>query len=218
MTKRQVYLSYFLDENTPLYGGEKGISITPDRNIEKGDTANTKRVSLHNHSGTHIDFPNHFFMEGKKSNDYEASFWIFNNPFVLEKKCNDNEIIDFMEEELLKIPSETDFLIVNTGFYKIRTEERFWKNNPGFAPEVAAKLRSRCKNLRVLGMDSISLTSFQNRELGRASHRAFLGDHDLLLVEDMNLAQLDFNPTKLMCFPLLLNKVDGAPVTIIAEN
>ena len=33
-----------------------------------GDTANTKSITLHNHSGTHIDFPNHFIINGKTYN------------------------------------------------------------------------------------------------------------------------------------------------------
>lgn len=218
MSKKLAYLSHFLDEHTPLYGGAKGVSIIPDRDISNGDTANTKLVTLHNHSGTHIDFPNHFFVDGKKSNHYQANFWVFENPYIIDKLCNTDEIIDFTVKELFQIPPNTDFLIVNTGFHKYRNEERFWKNNPGFSPFLAAKLKDRCKSLRVLGMDSISLTAFQNRELGRAAHRAFLGEHNILIVEDMNLTQLDFSPTKLMCAPLLLNNVDGAPVTIIAEN
>ena len=63
--KHYLYLSYFMDSNTPLYGGEKGINIKPLNQIKKGDSANTKLISFHNHSGTHIDYPNHFINGGK---------------------------------------------------------------------------------------------------------------------------------------------------------
>ena len=43
------YLSYFMNVETPLYGGEKGIEITLLNQISKGDTANTKSIQLHNH-------------------------------------------------------------------------------------------------------------------------------------------------------------------------
>ena len=65
MNSKYIYLSYFLDDKTPIYGGLKGIEITDNSSIEKGDTANTKTLSFHNHSGTHIDFPNHFIQNGK---------------------------------------------------------------------------------------------------------------------------------------------------------
>ena len=67
-------------------------------------------------------------------------------------------------------------------------------------------------------MDFISLTSFQNRELGRESHRSFLGgEHPILLIEDMDLSQLSTSPLSIQCLPLLIYGLDGAPVSIIAK-
>jgi arylformamidase len=211
------YLSYFLDDKTPIYGGDSGIDIIKLNDISKGDTANTKRISFHNHSGTHIDFPNHFLENGKFSSDYAADFWIFNNPYVIQITAHEDEIV-LLDKSLIKtIPKQTDFLILNTGFYKYRGSEKFWNNNPGISPDLAKLLKIQCPNLRVLGMDTISLTSYQNRILGRESHRKFLGENDILLVEDMNLKNLTSHPVKLMCFPILIKEVDGCPVTIIAE-
>ena len=211
------YLSYFLDDKTPIYGGDSGIDVIKLNDISKGDTANTKRISFHNHSGTHIDFPNHFLENGKFSSDYEANFWIFNNPYVVKISPDEDEII-LLEKSLIEtIPKETDFLILDTGFYKHRGSKKFWNNNPGISPNLAKLLKLRCPNIRVLGMDTISLTSYQNRILGRESHRKFLGENDILLVEDMNLKNLNSQPVKLMCFPILIKEVDGCPVTIIAE-
>ena len=172
---------------------------------------------FHNHSGTHIDFPNHFLENGKFSSDYEADFWIFNNPYVIKINPDEDEIILLDTNLIETIPKETDFLILNTGFYKHRGSKKFWNNNPGISPNLAKLLKLRCPNLRVLGMDTISLTSYQNRILGRESHRKFLGENDILLVEDMNLKNLTSQPVKLMCFPVLIKEVDGCPVTIIAQ-
>lgn len=213
-----ISLSYFMDDETPLYGGGKGISILPERSIENGDTANTKQLSFNNHSGTHIDFPNHFFSRGLTSEFYPASFWIFNKPFLHVNEIDANSIIYFTENELANIPPDTDFLIYKTGFSKYRAEEKYWKNNPGFAPEVADILRANFPNLRAIGMDFISLTAYQYRELGRKAHRAFLGgDKPILLVEDMDLSCLISQPKLVVCAPLLLKGVDGAPVNIIAS-
>ena len=107
------YLSYFLDDKTPIYGGDSGIDIIKLNDISKGDTANTKRISFHNHSGTHIDFPNHFLENGKFSSDYDANFWIFNNPYVVKISPNEDEIILLNKKLIETIPKETDFLILN---------------------------------------------------------------------------------------------------------
>jgi arylformamidase len=216
MAKYQ-YLSYFLDENTIVYGGSLGIEIDKLNDISKGDTSNTKRISFHNHSGTHIDFPRHFLEHGKSSSDYPPDFWVFNRPHVIQIEAVDDEIILLNKNLIETIPKETDFLILNTGFFKHRQTERFWKNNPGISPNMAELLKQRCPGLKVLGMDTISLTSYQNRVLGRESHRKFLGDNEILLVEDMDLKNIVTQPIKLMCFPILIKNVDGCPVTIIAE-
>ncbi len=213
-----IYLSYFLDENTPLYGGDRGVKIAKERSIPSGDTANTKMVSLNNHSGTHIDFPNHFFEDGKKSNDYDANFWLFNKVCLIHKEVENGVLFGFDEREMESIPDNTELLIIKTGFFKFRGEELYWKHNPGILPEVAGILRNKCKKLRAIGMDFISLTSYQHRETGRAAHREFLGVNDILLIEDMDLRLLDSSPSKVICLPLLLNEVDGSPVTIIADT
>lgn len=217
MNNNCIYLSYFLDDRTPLYGGAKGIFVTPDRSIALGDTANTKRLTMHNHSGTHIDFPNHFFDDGKKSDAYDASFWVFSHPFFLEKNVAEAELISFTKSELQSIPKQTDFLIVKTGFGKFRMEEKYWQDNPGFSPSTAEQLRVQCPLIRILGMDLISLTSFRHREIGREAHRKFLGDNNILLIEDMDLSQLTKSPKQIICLPLLVKNFDGAPVTIIAN-
>jgi len=218
MSSEFICLSYFLDDQTPLYGGSKGINIQPERSISKGDTANTKKIIFNNHSGTHIDFPNHFIHDGLTSEFYDANFWVFSNPYVINKFVEPNQIISFSNEEIDNIPIDTDFLIIKTGFGKFRGEDIYWERNPGFAPEVANILRNKFKNLRVLGMDIISLTSFNNRPLGREAHKAFLGsDSPILLVEDMNLGELKFQPKLIVCLPTLIKGVDGAPVNIIAS-
>jgi arylformamidase len=213
-----VYLSHFMDHLTPLYGGGKGISVLPDRSILNGDTANTKQLSFQNHSGTHIDFPNHFFLDGLTSESYTADKWIFRSPFLLCRDAIENEIICLKEGELNQIPPQTDFLIIKTGFGKFRAEEKYWKFNPGFSPKLAGILSTRFPLLRVIGMDFISITSFQNREIGREAHRKFLGGaNPILLIEDMDLSLLSTIPSSVMCLPLLIKGLDGSPVTIIAS-
>jgi len=143
---------------------------------------------------------------------------VFRSPFLLCRDAIENEIICLSERELNRIPPQTDFLIIKTGFGKFRTEEKYWKSNPGFSPKLAGILSTRYPLLRVVGMDIISITSFQNREIGREAHRNFLGGaHPILLIEDMDLSLLTNIPTSVMCLPLMISGLDGCPVTIIAS-
>ena len=170
-----------------------------------------------NHVGTHIDFPRHFGVDGKTINDYTAEFWTFNNPFVLEYKAQVEEMINLSEGILKEIPVETDFLLINTGFQKFRGTEKYWNNNPGLAPELAAPLKQRCPGLKVVGFDFISLSSYQNRMLGREAHRKFLLENDILVIEDMDFSQLRKDVKQVVALPLMIDQADGGPITVIAS-
>lgn len=210
------YLSHYIDSETPTYGNYNKPSVESEKSILKGDAANTQLLNFSNHTGTHIDFPYHFSEKGKNINNYPADFWIFNNPFVLEIIVNENEIINFVKQINL-IPKNVDFLIIKTDFQKFRNNEKYWKNNPGIEPEMAFILKENFQNIKVIGFDFISISSFNNRPLGREAHKAFLIDSDILIVEDMNLSNISDNISQIFCFPLLINKTDGTPVTIICK-
>jgi len=211
------YLSFFIDDNTPQYGGDKAIKIGQRSSIIKGDSSNSKMLVLPNHVGTHIDFPSHFSVAGKVINDYPADFWVFNKPFILNYPAKKNEIVE-LKDLIELLPKETDILIIKTGFQCYRGEEEYWKNNPGLDPELAKKLKNQCEGLRAVGFDFISLSSYQNREIGRIAHKEFLVENDILIIEDMDLSIETEKINKIIVLPLMINNSDGSPVTIIAQH
>lgn len=212
-----IYLSYYINNNTPQYGGDDAIDIRQRSSIVNGDSSNSKEINMPNHVGTHIDFPRHFSIDGKTINNYSAKSWIFKNPYVLVYAAKDEEMIDLNEDLLYSIPVETDILFINTGFYKNRGTKKYWNNNPGLAPELALKLRKRCPGLRIVGFDFISLSSYQNRMLGREAHREFLVKHDILVIEDMDFSNLKENISNVVALPFMIDQADGVPITVIAN-
>lgn len=213
---KYIYLSHFINENTPLYGGKNDIKILKDSSIAQGDTSNTSFLNFPSHTGTHIDFPKHFSNAGKTINDFLPKFWLFNIPFVINYNAAADEIIT-IDEKIDRIPQDIDFLIIKTGFQKFREDEKYWRNNPGLDPYLAAKLKKTCPNLRAIGFDFISISSFSNRKSGRISHKKFLIENDILIIEDMNLIKVNDNIKKIICLPLMIDNIDGSPVTIIGE-
>lgn len=205
------YLSHFINQETPLYGGEKNvIKINKVRSITDGDNTNNSFLKLPAHAGTHIDFPFHFSENGKKSHEYEASFWIFNKIGFLE--CP----IDDINNHLNKLPSEIDFLILKTGFGVNRLSQKYWSEQPIIPSSLAQILRNKFPKLRVFGFDLISLTSKLNREEGKKAHVEFLIKNDILILEDMNLEKLTYTPNKIIIAPLQIHSVDGVPCNVIA--
>ena len=216
-----VYLSYSLNPRTPAYGGGDSLKVQQEKSMEMGDSCDTSYWSLHNHLGTHIDFPRHFVRCGKTSEDYDPEFWFFYSPFVIDiSPVEPGLIIETEAVDMNAVPNNIDILVIKTGFCHLREKDIYWENNPGFAPGLAVFLRERFPHLRILGFDSISLSSFVHRKIGREAHKAFL-DHPnpILLLEDMDLSTIE-NSMKLkqvIVSPLRVEGADGAPCTVFAN-
>ena len=215
-----VYLSYELHPALSNYGGAAGISIDWLRRMDRGDTSNNSSLQLPSHTGTHIDYPLHFFHPGKTGSDYPAAHMVFANTGIIDisqAEINDYLIKPYHLEQ--SMDPAIEFIIIKTGFCNHRNEEKYWKYNWGFAPETAGFLKNQFPQLRAIGFDLISLSSYQQRETGRIAHKEFLQENDLLIVEDMDLHQIN-NTTilhSLVVAPLRFAGADGAPVTILAD-
>jgi arylformamidase len=206
-----IYLSYFLNEETPAYGGEVG-SIVFDRvkSIANGDTSNNLKLTFPNHIGTHIDFPFHFDLNGKKGSEYPADFWVFNSVGFIN--CD----VDSIEEHLGGLPTEIECLILKTGFATNRGKEVYWKEQPVIKSYLANEFKEKFPKLRLFGFDMISLTSKLDRPEGKQAHLSFLIDNDILILEDMNLENLISTPKKVIVSPFQIDKADGGPCTVFA--
>jgi arylformamidase len=221
MMRKWIYLSYQLGVKTPAYGGGKSFCAHQIKDMEKGDLCHTQHWSFSNHLGTHIDFPKHFARGGKISSDYHPGFWFFSLPFFLDhSNVAPGCIIQPEDMHLEVVPGNVDILILKTGFSIYRGQDIYWEKNPGFAPELAGLFREQFPNLRVFGFDSISLSSFANRETGRQAHKAFL-DHrrPILLLEDMDLSAVNnsMRLEQVIISPLRVENADGSPCTVFVK-
>ncbi|MGB9498883.1 MAG: cyclase family protein [Dissulfuribacterales bacterium] len=216
-----IYLSYPINSQTPAYGGSEGFILAHDKVMEKGDSCNTSQWSLSNHLGTYIDFPKHFVRGGKCLTDYPADFWAFTAPAILGiASVEPSSIIQPQELDIDSISRDVDLLLVKTGFCDYRSQEIYWRQNPGFAPGVATVLRDKLPRLRVFAFDSISLSSFAHREIGRQAHRAFLNNlRPILLLEDVDLTGIDVDTIlqEVVIAPFRVEGAGGAPCTVIGK-
>ena len=217
-----MYLSYLLNEETPTYGNRNKFKNYKKSDISQGDVANDSIIETTVHIGTHIDMPYHFFEDGQTIEDFEIDYFHFENVLFLEINPENLIIKEELIQKLEKITDKNryELLIVKTGICHKRETKDFWNKNYGFAPSVANYIRSNYPNIRVLGFDSISVSSFQDRMLGREAHRAFLNpEQPILLLEDMDLMKLNKDTVlkKVIIAPLRIAQCDGLPCTVIGE-
>jgi kynurenine formamidase len=223
MGARFVWLSYPLNEGTPAYGGGKGLVIKSVRSIAKGDSSNTSVWHLPSHLGTHVDVPKHFFQAGNSVDVYDAAFWIFKQVSIVGVKPEVKPLLIEPEYVIPFVCGEPDIILIKTGIGQYREREIYWEANPGLSPDLGTELRARFSSLRAVGIDFISISSWQDRSAGKEAHRAFLDPatpgKPIILIEDMDLSALNSNTQvqKIVALPLRVENGDGAPCSVIAE-
>ena len=212
------YLSYILDKDTPTYGNRNRFEIEKKSDISKGDVANDSSISTTVHIGTHIDMPYHFYEDGQTIEDFGADFWFFKRVLFIEIEPNSYIIKDEVIKKLATIKDiGYEILVVKTGICHRRDSQEFWAENYGFHPDIADYLREYFPKIRVIGFDSISVSSLTDRMLGREAHKRFLDPiNPILLLEDMDLRELNKRSTiiELIISPLRISKCDGLPCTV----
>jgi arylformamidase len=215
-----IFLSYTLNSSTPSYGNRNPFLINKKSAIAQGDIANDSTITTTVHIGTHLDMPYHFYENGQTISAYDADFFSFSKILFLEITPENFVIKDELIRPLSLIEDRGyDILLVKTGACAHRTKESYWSHNHGFHPDVYTILIERFPSIRIFGFDTISVSSFQDRAMGREAHKRFLNpDHPVLLLEDMNLCEANASTvfTSLIIAPLRIEQCDGIPCTVMA--
>jgi arylformamidase len=221
MKSKYLFLSHNLSPSTPSYGDRDKLILNSNSRIDEGATANSFSFNFStNHLGTHIDMPFHFYNNGKKVTDVEAEYWFYTEIELIDVPCEEGQIIEVSDIASFKLNKDMEILLIRTGFEKYRGSEIYWKGNPGVSPGVSEYLRLNYSKLRTIGFDFISLTSYQNRTLGKEAHLSFLNEKNtpISIVEDMKLSNCSERIKEIIISPILIEGIDSAPVTIFAKN
>ena len=212
------YLSHPITESMSIYGGNADLDLVPVKNIVQGDSCNSWRFRLENHWGTHVDCPAHFFVEGAKVVDYPPEFWWFRSPQVIQIEAKPGQVIT-RENSSCDLDPETDLVLFQSGWGRFRGKEIYIRRNPGLHPSLGLWLRAHFPSVRAIGIDWISISSFEHRDVGREAHKAFLAPdgkgHPILIIEDMNLSGDLHDLKEVWVAPLLIEGIDSAPCTVI---
>ena len=171
-----------------------------------------------------MDTPAHFKLNGRPISDYSLEELTFRKPILIDVPKGPG---GWVEEENLKKAGwlgASNCLLIRTGFGALRDKDVYRTHNPGVSPEAILWLRQKFRKIRCIGIDSISISGFQDRSRGKKAHLAAFEERKnsgepLLLVEDMNLAVLKANEKlrKLIIVPWPISNMDSAPCTVLAE-
>ncbi|TCJ19675.1 cyclase family protein [Rubrobacter taiwanensis] len=220
-----IRLSYDIRGGDPGWPGNPKYSYQRHTSIEDGSPANTYRLDLFNHFGTHLDAPNHFNPDGPKIADVPMDRFVYERPLLIETPKGSDELV--MREELERHADairECDLLLLRSGWQRLRAEdpERYAGEGPGVAPEACEYLIEEFPGLKAVGMDWISLAAYRRPEEGKLAHQILCGVHHpgryVIIIEDINLSLAPQEMRRVYAIPLFPEVVDSSPCTVFAES
>jgi kynurenine formamidase len=228
--KRYVRLSYNISVDTPIYPETPPIIIEKVKEISKGNSCNTSVVTLSNHAGTHIETPYHFFDFGRTITEYSIEEFVFQKPLIIDCPKRSDEAIEIDDISSPMNSNYADMLLIRTGFYKYRTIQSsdlnpqslytYSHKNPYLSPKAAEWLRNNHPDIRAIGIDCISISSHEKRDIGKEAHKILLKKdgfkgEPVLIIEDLYLPYEIKKLDELIVSPIFMESVDSSPCTVI---
>lgn len=188
------------------YPGDPEVKVWPLKSQAAGKTSNVSAVQLGSHTGTHLDAPAHFFSD-KATADQVPLNLLMGPARVFEFEVA--ESIGQRHLEHLPLAGVERVLL------KTRNS-RYWDED-GFRPDFVYLTADGARFLvdagvRLVGIDYLSIEKFGDK--AAPVHRLLL-DRGVALIEGLNLAGVPTGDYELICLPLKLLGVDGAPVRAV---
>ena len=194
-----------------VYPGNPPIEITAQQAIARGAGANVSALSLGSHTATHVDAAKHFFDDGETVDELPLERMI-GRAVVIEVAAAVSAVT---AEELRRAPIDGHTrVLIKTRNSTYNTEPEFRRDYTYLAPDGAEYLVER--GVELVGVDYLSVEQFRSGH--HRTHRTLLARR-VVIVEGLALAAVPPGEYQLICLPLRLAGLDGAPAraVLVAE-
>jgi len=190
---------------SPVYPGDPEVRFTVHASIERGDPASVTRLELGSHTGTHVDAPRHFIARGTPV-----------DAIPVDAFCGPARVLDLAHVERSIEPADlpeaalagVERLLLRTRGSRLLREPGFRADHVALSPAAARLLASRSPGLRLVGIDYYSVEPFGVERFD--VHLALLGA-GIVILEGADLLEVEPGDHDLVCLPLRLEGLDGAP-------
>jgi arylformamidase len=210
--KRIVDLSQRISADMPTFPGDPSTRIEVLSTIDMGG-ANTTRIVLSSHAGTHVDVPYHFLESGKAIDELPLeTFYGRAMTYDLTDKSEASGICPNDLDPSTPLPSG-EIALFYTGFNRSTINEVVGRSSTHLDPAMADLLIE--KRVKAVGIDSMSVDSFDSSE--SEVHKKLL-KNDIVIFENLsnNLRLLVGRQVVFFGMPLKLVHADASPVRAFA--
>lgn len=197
-------ISVSLNNELPLYPGDPPLSF--ESSLPPGAVT---RMSFGSHSGTHIDLPGHFDLPGLNAGQLSLEELV--GPcLVLDLTGHSGPIHrDILMEKPLDGHTRLLLKTANSAFWR---EKQFSRDFQALTLDGAAWLIEQ--GVRLIGIDYLSIEGWESD--GQV-HRQLLRE-GVIILEGLDLARVTADCYELICLPLKVPLLDGAPCRAVLRQ
>ncbi len=187
-----------------VYPGNPEILIEPQQAISKGAGANVSFITFGSHTGTHVDAAKHFFDDGQTVDQIPP-----------EKLLGPSILIAFDEDDRASVGADDlrkhslegqKRVLIRTRNSRRLTDPEFDVGYVFLAPDGAEYLVSI--GVELVGVDYLSIEQFHSGH--HKTHKTLL-EKDVVIIEGLALSEPPPGNYHLVCLPIKLAGLDGAP-------
>lgn len=194
-------ISWTISEHITTYKDKKNVSLERIKTIES-DHVNETLMTLHSHTGTHIDAPSHFLADGKSIDQLDL-LACSGNAHVIDLTHIKQHIT---KQDIEHIPFGKDTIVL------FKTENSYIAETAPFTYDFVyikscAAEYLAAMNIRAVGIDYLGIERDQK---DHETHRAFM-QRNIPIIEGLRLADVPAGNYMLWCLPLKIQGLDGAP-------
>lgn len=202
-------ISVDIQMNMPTYPGDAKYKSRKLKSVEQ-DGYEIHRLTLGNHTGTHVDAPAHFIQDGATVTELPLDIL---NGRTRVVEIHDKEKVGLEELQNLKLDNDYRILLKTRNSSLWKSKKRFQKNYVYLTLDAAKYLAEN--DIKLIGFDYLSLEKFGDSE--HPVHRYLLGNH-VIILEGLNLSNVEEGEYEMFCLPLKLTGLDGAPARVILRK
>ena len=191
-----------------VYPGNPPIEIELQQALARGDGANVSMLSFGSHTATHVDAAKHFFDDGQTVDHLPLERLI--GPCVVLEFAD--AVMSIGKTELMRhdLTGVKRVLCKTRNSRILQRKPEFVKDYTYVSPEGAEYLVSL--GVELFGVDYLSVEQFKSGH--HRTHRSLL-EAKIVIIEGLALADVLPGKYELICLPLKLAGLDGAPARAV---
>jgi len=194
-----------------------GVQIREAKNLEK-DGWNAVNLSIYSHSGTHMDAPVHFGVEGPTIDQVPIKRLMGKARILDLTGIQPSSAINVEDLGKLKEALNTgDSLIIKTGWsnYSVSDPEKYRNQLPRISEKLAHWLVE--KGINILAVEPPSVADVNDLAEVTRIHRILFAGQVIIVEGICNLNEINAEEVELMVMPLKIGGGDGAPARVLAR-